>query len=77
MHVVTKENPAANILLDTRNMCTNEEWAFNDYKEAKIAAASQGGFKDYKQGKGSNSKLLAMLKEKYKKWSDEQTNDKT
>ena len=39
VHVVTEDNRAANMLLDTRNMCRNEEWAFTDYKEAKIKAA--------------------------------------
>jgi len=65
VHVVTEDNPAANILLDTRDMCRNEEWAFNDYKQAKVDAA-KGSWMEYKQGKGSNSKLLTMLKEKYK-----------
>merc|ERR1712106_88729 len=50
VHVVTEDNPAGKMLLDTRDMCRSEEWAFNDYKK----------------GKGANSKLLAMLREKYK-----------
>ena len=66
VHVVTEDNAAANILLDTRNMCRTEEWAFNDYKDAKVAAA-KGSWMEYKAGKGANSKLLTMLKEKYKK----------
>jgi len=66
VHVVTKDNPAANILLDTRDMCRTEEWAFNDYKEAKVAAAKSASFPEYKKEKGANSKLLGMLKEKYK-----------
>ena len=65
VHVVTEDNRAANMLLDTRNMCRNEEWAFTDYKEAKIKAA-KGSWREYKKGKGSNSKLLVMLAEKYK-----------
>ena len=45
-----------------------KEWAFNDYKEAKMSAYkdSDGQFKNYKMGKGKQSKLLAMLREKYK-----------
>eukprot|EP00090_Calanus_glacialis_P031007 TRINITY_DN5066_c0_g1_i2.p1 TRINITY_DN5066_c0_g1~~TRINITY_DN5066_c0_g1_i2.p1 ORF type:complete len:218 (-),score=70.33 TRINITY_DN5066_c0_g1_i2:56-709(-) len=66
VHVVTEDNRAANMLLDTRNMCRAEEWAFNDYKEAKVAAAKSATFPEYKKGKGANSKLLAMLREKYK-----------
>ena len=66
VHVVTEDNPAANMLLDTRDMCRAEEWAFNDYKEAKVAAAKSATFPEYKKGKGANSKLLAMLREKYK-----------
>eukprot|EP00092_Neocalanus_flemingeri_P000439 GFUD01000468.1.p1 GENE.GFUD01000468.1~~GFUD01000468.1.p1 ORF type:complete len:218 (+),score=68.30 GFUD01000468.1:243-896(+) len=66
VHVVTEDNPAANILLDCRNMCRTEEWAFNDYKEAKVEAAKSASFPEYKKGKGANSKLLGMLREKYK-----------
>ena len=47
-------------------MCRTQEWAFNDYKIAKVEAA-QGSRSEYKKGKGSNSKLLAMLQEKYPK----------
>jgi len=68
LHVVTEDNVAAKILRDTRDMCNSEEWAFNDYKEAKMSAYkdADGEFKDYKQGKGKASKLLTMLREKYK-----------
>ena len=68
LHVVTADNVAAKILRDTRDMCNSEEWAFNDYKEAKMSAYkdADGEFKDYKQGKGKTSKLLTMLREKYK-----------
>ena len=67
LHVVTEDNVAAKILRDTRDMCNSEEWAFNDYKEAKMSAYkdADGEFKDYKQGKGKTSKLLTMLREKY------------
>ena len=53
------------MLLDTRNMCRNEEWAFTDNNEAKMKAA-KGSWGEYKKGIGSNSKLLVMLAEKYK-----------
>jgi len=66
VHVVTEDNPAGKMLLDTRDMCRSEEWAFNDYKEAKVEASKSGSFPEYKKGKGANSKLLAMLREKYK-----------
>jgi len=66
VHVVPENNRSANILLDTRDMCRTQEWAFNDYKTAKVEAA-QGSWSEYKKGKGSNSKLLGMLQEKYPK----------
>ena len=66
VHVVPENNRSANILLDTRDMCRTQEWAFNDYKTAKVEAA-QGSWSEYKKGKGSNSKLLQMLQEKYPK----------
>ena len=68
VHVVTEDNVAGKILRDTRDMCNSEEWAFNDYKEAKMSAYqdANGEFKNYKMGKGKNSKLLTMLREKYK-----------
>ena len=67
VHVVTEENAAGKILLETRDMCRTEEWAFNDYKEAKMSAykGADGQFLKYKMGKGMNSKLLAMLREKH------------
>merc|ERR1711935_886928 len=64
LHITTRDNPAARRLLDTRDMCKSEEWAFNDYKNTKIEAA-RGSWMDYKKDKGNNSKLLQMLKEKY------------
>merc|ERR1711953_1536220 len=57
VHVVTEENAAGKILLETRDMCRNEEWAFQDYKEAKVSA--------YEAGKGKKSKLLEMLRQKH------------
>ena len=45
-------------------MCRNEEWAFTDYKEAKIKAA-KGRCGEYRKGKVSNSKPLIMQVEKY------------
>jgi len=65
VHVVPPNNRSAKILLATRDMCRNEEWAFEDYKSVKIEAAKGESFKDYKQSKGKNSKLLQMLHEKY------------
>ena len=67
VHVVTEENAAGKILLETRDMCRNEEWAFQDYKEAKVSAYEEGKgkFKDYKAGKGKKSKLLEMLRQKH------------
>ena len=65
VHVVLENNRSANILLDS-DMCRTQEWAFNDYKIAKVEAA-QGSRSEYKKGKGSNSKLLAMLQEEYPK----------
>ena len=64
VHVAKEDNPASKILLETRDMCRTQEWAFKDYKEAKVAAW-KGNFGEYKMGKGSKSKLLAMLREKY------------
>merc|ERR1712088_1078460 len=55
---------AAKILLECRDMCRSEEWAFEDYKQAKVEA-SKGTWGEYKSGKGSNSKLLTMLREKH------------
>ena len=66
VHVVTENSRSANILLDTRDTCRTQEWAFNDYKTAK-AEAAQGTWLEYKEGKGSKSKLLRMLQEKYPK----------
>jgi len=67
IHIVTEDNRAGKILRDTRDMCNSEEWAFNDYKEAKLSAykAADGTFKNYKMGKGKNSKLLEMLRERH------------
>ena len=67
LHIVTEDNVAAKILRETRDMCNTEEWAFEDYKEAKMSAYrdASGEFKNYKIGKGKNSKLLTMLREKY------------
>jgi len=67
VHVVTEDNAAGKILLDTRDMCRNEDWAFQDYKQAKVSAYEEGKgkFKDYKAGKGKKSKLLEMLREKH------------
>jgi len=65
VHVVPPKSRSANILLDTRDMCRNEEWAFEDYKTVKIEAAKGESFREYKEGKGRNSKLLKMLQEKY------------
>jgi len=64
VHVCTEDCTAAKILLDCRDMCRNEEWAFEDYKQAKVEAA-KGSWGEYKSGKGSNSKLLTMLREKH------------
>ena len=47
-------------------MCRNEEWAFEDYKAAKIEASKAADFIGYKMGKGKNSKLLEMLRNKHK-----------
>ena len=55
IHVVTEDNPAACMLLDTRDMCRTQEWAFKDYKEAKVAAW-KGNFGEYKMGKGIREK---------------------
>jgi len=65
VHVTVEDNKAGKILRATRDMCRSEQWAFDDYKNAKVEAAKSKEFKDYKQGKGANSKLLAMLREKY------------
>jgi len=68
VHVTLEDNKAGKILRATRDMCNNEEWAFEDYKKAKIEGAKKaetGGFMDYKKTKGTNSKLLQMLREKY------------
>jgi len=65
VHMSTEDCTSAKILLECRDLCRTEEWAFNDYKEAKVNAA-KGSWKDYKQGKGSNSKLLTMLREKHR-----------
>ena len=67
VHCVTEDNVGGKILLETKDMCRTEEWAFNDYKEAKMSAykGADGQFLKYKMGKGMNSKLLAMLREKH------------
>merc|ERR1712227_492465 len=65
VHITTPDTPAAKILLDTRDMCRSEQWAFDDYKNAKIAAYQDSSFSQYKQGKGKNSKLLQMLRDKH------------
>jgi len=64
VHVCTENCTAAKILLECRDMCRSEEWAFEDYKQAKVEA-SKGTWGEYKSGKGSNSKLLTMLREKH------------
>lgn len=64
VHVCTDDCTAAKILLECRDMCRSEEWAFEDYKQAKVEA-SKGTWGEYKSGKGSNSKLLTMLREKH------------
>jgi hypothetical protein len=65
VHVTIEDNKAGKILRATRDMCRSEQWAFDDYKNAKVEAAKAKDFAGYKQGKGSNSKLLNMLREKY------------
>ena len=35
VHCVTEDNVGGKILLETRDMCRTEEWAFNDYKEPR------------------------------------------
>ena len=67
LHIVTEDNVAGKILRETRDLCNTEEWAFNDYKEAKMSAyqGANGEFKNYKMGKGKKSKLLEMLREKH------------
>ena len=55
VHVVTEDNKGGKILRETRDMCRNEEWAFEDYKAAKIEASKAGDFIGYKMGKGKNS----------------------
>ena len=64
---MTEENSAGKILLETRDLCRTEDWAFQDYKEAKVSAYEEGKgkFKDYKAGKGKKSKLLEMLRQKH------------
>jgi len=64
VHCCLEDCTAAKILLECRDMCRTEEWAFNDYKTAKVNAAT-GTWEEYKKGKGSNSKLLTMLREKH------------
>merc|ERR1712080_746972 len=64
VHVCLEDCTAAKILLECRDLCRTEEWAFNDYKTAKVNAAT-GTWEEYKKGKGTNSKLLAMLREKH------------
>ena len=49
-----------------RDMCRSEEWAFEDYKAAKIEASKASDFIGYKMAKGKNSKLLEMLRNKHK-----------
>jgi len=65
IHVMTPDNKAGKILLDTRDMCRSEPWAFEDYKSAKIEAAKAKSIIGYKMGKGNKSKLLEMLREKH------------
>jgi len=64
VHITCRDNPSAKILHDTRDMCRTEQWAFDDYKNAKIEA-SQGTWMEYKKGKGQNSELLQQLREKH------------
>ena len=64
VHMCTEDCSGAKILLECRDLCRTEEWTFNDYKEAKVKA-SAGSWNQYKMGKGSGSKLLAMLREKH------------
>jgi len=64
IHMAPDDNVAAKMLLETRDRCTNEQWAFDDYKNAKVEAA-KGNWMEYKSGKGSKSKLLEQLREKY------------
>jgi len=65
VHCVTADNNAAKMLLDTRDMCRTEAWAFEDYKSAKVEAAKEKTILGYKGAKGKNSKLIQMLREKH------------
>jgi len=65
IHVCLKSNVAGKVLVETRDMCNTEEWAFEDYKNSKIEAAKAKSFIGYKMAKGSGSKLLGMLREKH------------
>lgn len=65
VHVATENNKAALMLLDMRDMCRNEEWAFNDYRDAKLDGIKGGKWMEYKMKKGKNSKLIQMLREKH------------
>jgi len=49
---VTMMNNASRILLDTRNMCNTEAWAFEDYKNSKIAAAEAKKLHGLQDGQG-------------------------
>merc|ERR550519_1965982 len=64
VHMCTEDCGAGRILLECRDLCRTEEWAFTDYRDAKVQAA-KGTWAEYKKGKGSNSKLLTMLREKH------------
>jgi GrpB-like predicted nucleotidyltransferase (UPF0157 family) len=64
VHMSTEDNPSSRVLLGCRDLCRTEPWAFNDYRDAKIAA-SAGSWLEYKVGKGRGSRLLAMLRERH------------
>jgi len=66
LHMTTVDNTAGKILRETRDMCRSEQWAFEDYKQAKIAANEAAtSFLGYKMAKGKGSKLLEMIREKH------------
>merc|ERR1711874_902645 len=67
LHVVNENCKAGLLLLTMRDKCRSEEWAFEDYKSAKIGAneSAEGNFLKYKMTKGKKSKLLQQLRAQF------------
>merc|ERR550519_2251720 len=65
IHLVEKNSPAIKFLLEVRDTCRNEKWAFDEYKANKIQASqSSESIREYKVKK-TEASFLEKIHQKY------------